>query len=158
MGGRESPSHYINWQQVLPDSTKHLHHFCKLSLCISPTRVCVRIPQAATEDHGICRDAERRGHQGCGPGLSKWVRKRACMHTMRTGVLTHTHIHCLSRADGMQLKVLCSNIIFRCFCVSPEYLNNLPDIILTQPCCFSFLRNFSYLGDLHYLYKPPKYE
>lgn len=107
-GGRESPSHYINWQEVLPDSTKHLHHFRKLSLCILPTRVCVCIPQAATEDHGICRDAERRGHQGCGPGLSKWVRKRACMHA-------HTHTHFGSRADGMQLKVLCSNIIFRCF-------------------------------------------
>lgn len=107
-GGRESPSHYINWQEVLPDSTKHLHHFRKLSLCILPTRVCVCIPQAATEDHGICRDAERRGHQGCGPGLSKWVRKRACMHA-------HTHTRFGSRADGMQLKVLCSDIIFRCF-------------------------------------------
>lgn len=33
---------------------------------------------------------------------------RACMHA-------HTHTHFGSRADGMQPKVLCSSIIFRCF-------------------------------------------
>lgn len=60
--------------------------------------MCVCIPQAATEDHGICRDTERRGHQGCGPGLSKWVRQNT--HTRTQGYthftsiwsLTHEHI------------------------------------------------------------------
>lgn len=54
-----------------------------------------------------------------------------------TRARSHTHTRFLSRADGMQLRVLCSDIIFRCFCVSPEYLSNLSDIILT-PACFLF--------------------
>lgn len=61
------------WQTLLPVSRKHLHQFHLLLLRISSEFVCV--PQAATEDHGICRDAKRRGHQGCRPGLSKWVRQ-----------------------------------------------------------------------------------
>lgn len=65
-----------------------------------PTRICVCIPQAATKDHGICRDAERRGHQGCGPGLSKWVRQH-----------THTLTHWWDAAKFT--PALCFNIIFR---------------------------------------------
>ena len=54
--------------------------------------MCVCIPQAATEDHGICRDAERRGCQGCGPGLSKWVRRRHAR--------TQTWIHSLGERES----------------------------------------------------------
>lgn len=32
------------------------------------------------DNHGICRDAEWRGHQGCGPGLSRWVQPHT--HTL----------------------------------------------------------------------------
>lgn len=60
------------WQ--LPDSRQHLHQFHLLSLCISTMHVCL-YPSGSYYNHGICRDAERWGHQGGGPGLSKWVRQ-----------------------------------------------------------------------------------
>lgn len=68
---------YFIWQWLLPDRIKHLQH----SLCISC--VCLFASLRQLQDHhGICRDAEWWGHQGCGPGLSKWVRWHTQSHTI----------------------------------------------------------------------------
>lgn len=79
------------WQWQLPDSRQHLHQFHLLSLCISTVHVCLH-PSGSYYNHGICRDAERWGHQGCGPGLSKWVRQHTQTYSHARGKSKFTQV------------------------------------------------------------------
>lgn len=57
-------------------------HQTPATVTLHSVSACVWVPRQLQDNHGICRDAEWRWHQGCGPGLSRWVKLPTHMHTL----------------------------------------------------------------------------